>query len=183
MPTIKCNNKQIMLIEIALDTLSRMTCGQLNEAIRGMERMKGEAFPFMNGEIQKQDKCLDELKSILFPELHPNASYGVGKCVDGAQIAYEMVKKLQNFRTKDMKEAGVLKYETLHYSKEPLIEIHENNKNIIQQKCPICEGKGIVPSGFYNTLPGCTSISSNSYETCRNCESKGVVFIEQEGDR
>jgi len=124
MVNINCTEKQAMLIEVALDTLSRMSCGQLREAIRGMEHMRGKTFPFMHGEIQERDKHLDALKKVIFPELHRNASYGVGsEEIGDAQVSYEMVKKLQNYRTKDMKEAGVLKHAPLHYSSEPLIEV------------------------------------------------------------
>jgi hypothetical protein len=50
---------------------------------------------------------------------------------------------------------------------------------IIQQKCPICEGHGLVQGGFYNSIPGVMSISSNCTEVCRNCSGSGVVYVEQ----
>jgi RecJ-like exonuclease len=53
---------------------------------------------------------------------------------------------------------------------------------IIQQKCPICEGHGIVDGGFYNSTPGNQSISTNSSEICRNCNGTGVVYVKQEGE-
>lgn len=48
-----------------------------------------------------------------------------------------------------------------------------------QQKCPICEGHKIVQGGFYNTLPGCSGVSSAISEVCRNCNGEGVVYVEQ----
>ena len=42
---------------------------------------------------------------------------------------------------------------------------------IIQQKCPICEGNGIVSGVFYDIL---------ITETCKNCAGTGVVYVEQE---
>ena len=49
----------------------------------------------------------------------------------------------------------------------------------IQQKCPICEGHGIVSGGFYHTIAGCSGISNVSSEPCRNCNGSGVVYIEE----
>ena len=42
-------------------------------------------------------------------------------------------------------------------------------------KCPVCEGKGQVPAGFYylNTSP---SVINTSPETCRSCGGKGIIF-------
>lgn len=45
----------------------------------------------------------------------------------------------------------------------------ENNK------CPVCEGKGIVPGGFYNSLPGCTGTTASVTEYCRSCNGQGVL--------
>jgi len=49
----------------------------------------------------------------------------------------------------------------------------------IQQKCPICEGHGIVPGGFYNSVSGAEMISSSGTEMCRNCNGTGVVYVKQ----
>lgn len=35
-------------------------------------------------------------------------------------------------------------------------------------KCPVCKGKGGMPSGFYGTAPGA--------ETCRTCSGAGIVW-------
>ena len=42
-------------------------------------------------------------------------------------------------------------------------------------KCPVCEGRGLVPAGFYyqNSLP--TAVNTCP-ETCRSCYGKGVIF-------
>ena len=49
----------------------------------------------------------------------------------------------------------------------------------LQQKCPICEGHGNVPGGFYNALPNSPWSSTNVSETCRNCAGSGVVYVYQ----
>ena len=124
---IKCTEKQALLIEIALDTLSRLTAGQLGELKRGIECFKGQ---WIDVDWEEYDKVLYKLKKHLFPELHENAYYGVGmKELGDGQIAYEMVKKLQNFRVRNkVEDCGVLRHEPLHYSKEPLIEVIEDDK-------------------------------------------------------
>lgn len=51
---------------------------------------------------------------------------------------------------------------------------------IIQQKCPICEGHGNVIGGFYNSLPGCQTVTTHVSETCRNCCGTGIVYVLQD---
>jgi len=54
---------------------------------------------------------------------------------------------------------------------------------IIQQKCPICEGRGNVIGGFYSATPGCQTVTSHLTETCRNCLGIGVVYVQQDGEK
>lgn len=42
-------------------------------------------------------------------------------------------------------------------------------------KCPVCEGKGQVPAGFYYTNAAPTVINT-SPELCKSCGGKGIVF-------
>ena len=51
----------------------------------------------------------------------------------------------------------------------------------IAQRCPVCQGSGNVPGGFYNVCAGhATSWSSSSaMEKCRSCVD-GLVYVEQE---
>ena len=51
------------------------------------------------------------------------------------------------------------------------------------EKCPVCLGNGLVPNGFYGStqqIDGCLTWSSSSteFETCRACDGKGYVVIE-----
>ena len=41
--------------------------------------------------------------------------------------------------------------------------------------CPVCQGHGSVPAGFYG-LPGCTSTASTTPDTCRACDGTGVLW-------
>ena len=44
------------------------------------------------------------------------------------------------------------------------------------QKCPICEGHGLVPFGFYNATAGLQgSTTANTMEACRACGGYGVI--------
>ncbi len=135
MVTIKCTDKQAILIEIALDSMGRMVSGQLHEIITGMDCIKGECFQadLIDGAASgyKLGMHIEEcLKPLLFPQLKRNESYGVGqKEIGDAQIAYEMVKKLQNYRAKkdNHREWSCMHHTPLHYSKEPLIEVTGDN--------------------------------------------------------
>lgn len=42
-------------------------------------------------------------------------------------------------------------------------------------RCPICNGTGNVPGGFYNSTGG-TFISNVSIEVCRSCSGKGYII-------
>ena len=43
-------------------------------------------------------------------------------------------------------------------------------------KCPVCEGRGFVYNGFYQTLQDYYTSSSTATETCRTCGGKGIVW-------
>lgn len=42
-------------------------------------------------------------------------------------------------------------------------------------KCPICNGKGIVPAGFYTSITY-NWISANTSEKCRTCNGQGIIW-------
>lgn len=43
-------------------------------------------------------------------------------------------------------------------------------------KCPVCNGKGIVPTGFYNSLSGYYISSTTVSEKCRSCNGTGIIW-------
>jgi hypothetical protein len=55
-----------------------------------------------------------------------------------------------------------------------------NNKTVQLQgpyKCPVCEGRGTVPSGFYNQGTwGTWVVSAWGVEMCRSCQGTGVLW-------
>ena len=40
--------------------------------------------------------------------------------------------------------------------------------------CPVCSGRGIVPSGFYTFKSG--GILTTNPETCRTCNGAGIIW-------
>lgn len=52
------------------------------------------------------------------------------------------------------------------------------------EKCPVCLGNGLVPNGFYGTTNmgesgGLEWVSTSTEpETCRACDGKGYVVVE-----
>lgn len=43
-------------------------------------------------------------------------------------------------------------------------------------RCPVCNGNGIVPCGFYSQTSGVWSTTSVMPETCRSCNGTGIVW-------
>lgn len=46
---------------------------------------------------------------------------------------------------------------------------------MLAERCPVCSGKGIVPSNFYTLGNGGTSNTATP-QTCRSCNGSGVVW-------
>ena len=42
-------------------------------------------------------------------------------------------------------------------------------------RCPICNGTGIVPGGFYLSVNGCCS-ATQATEMCRQCQGSGIIW-------
>ena len=49
---------------------------------------------------------------------------------------------------------------------------------ILQQRCPVCEGNGLVSGAFYYSVSGYGS-STNTTEKCKNCDGTGIVHVDQ----
>jgi RecJ-like exonuclease len=46
-------------------------------------------------------------------------------------------------------------------------------------RCPVCEGNGIVPKGFYEKISAKWSSIGSISEECRSCRGKGYVTIRE----
>jgi len=47
-------------------------------------------------------------------------------------------------------------------------------------KCPICNGTGNVPGGFYESVGDGEWASTRLADECRKCEGKGIIWSESE---
>ena len=52
---------------------------------------------------------------------------------------------------------------------------HSELKGKVPHKCPVCDGRGFVPGGFYGNTTGNWSTSSTAPETCRSCVN-GIIW-------
>jgi DnaJ-class molecular chaperone len=50
------------------------------------------------------------------------------------------------------------------------------------EKCPVCEGRGTVPHGFYDTTNGEWISTSIVPEKCRSCDGRGYVVVNGSGN-
>lgn len=50
------------------------------------------------------------------------------------------------------------------------------SKSLAPHRCPVCNGNGLVPNGFYMQTSGHWSTSSITPETCRSCSGTGIVW-------
>jgi len=55
-----------------------------------------------------------------------------------------------------------------------------NDKKLTPYKCPVCEGRGVVPFGFYdysNKFKTINDIETEiPIEMCRTCIGKGIIW-------
>ena len=50
------------------------------------------------------------------------------------------------------------------------------SKSLASHLCPVCNGNGLVPNGFYMQTSSHWSTSSITPETCRSCGGTGIVW-------
>jgi hypothetical protein len=43
------------------------------------------------------------------------------------------------------------------------------------QRCPVCEGRGHVPLGFYRDIPADAGVTEIAMTCCRTCAGRGMV--------
>lgn len=62
----------------------------------------------------------------------------------------------------------------------PMPDTHINYEKSISQPrlgkiCPVCNGKGMVPAGFYDFHPSSECTIASTPEMCRACGGSGVI--------
>ena len=58
----------------------------------------------------------------------------------------------------------------------PPLFIADVSKSLAPHRCPVCNGSGLVPNGFYMQTSSHWSTSSITPEICRSCGGTGVVW-------
>ena len=58
----------------------------------------------------------------------------------------------------------------------PPLLIADVSKSLAPHRCPVCNGNGLVPNGFYMQTSGHWSTSSITPEQCRSCNGTGIVW-------
>jgi len=48
--------------------------------------------------------------------------------------------------------------------------------SLVPHRCPVCNGNGLVPNGFYAQTSGNWSTASTVPESCRSCYGTGIVW-------
>lgn len=51
---------------------------------------------------------------------------------------------------------------------------------VIYQKCPVCDGRGMVGFGFYNPYQQMAITASMDPIECRTCKGKTIIHIMEE---
>lgn len=57
--------------------------------------------------------------------------------------------------------------------------MNEQLNQIILAICPVCQGRGFVAQGFYQSCQTDTFVGTGGIETCRSCKGKGYVNIQE----
>ena len=50
------------------------------------------------------------------------------------------------------------------------------------ERCPVCNGTGRVPSGFYYRVTGTWGSTGTQSEVCRSCGGRGYIEVHDELD-
>ena len=48
--------------------------------------------------------------------------------------------------------------------------------------CPVCNGNGLVPNGFYTQTTGMWSTADTTPETCQSCGGTGYLVVPEDSE-
>jgi len=149
---IELTEKQLDVMQEALESFSRGICGQLDYSIftKSLKwRLKKDNSDY--GKNSREiDQAINTIKRLVF-ELEPNSSYGIGmsknitpnceKPIPEADIAYEMYKMINYKWQQDSKKNGTKTGWTVHdsppliYSDQPLMVVEDiTDSDIVDKK-------------------------------------------------
>ena len=140
--TIELNKKQLMMVADTLELVSRMLSGQLTvSTIYPFRDILYEQKNKNNIDIKREkiEEHLREIKKILFPSLHFNASHGIGYNDNShSDHLYEMYKQIRHLLQRENEMNGkdtpnVHSGVPLRLTKNPLIVVR-NAKELTRNK-------------------------------------------------
>lgn len=94
---IEFTREQLSVVQQACEFMSRFCCGQLDmlpQSFQGYLRQEKES---VDDYCQRRDLWLHGLKiakQAMFPELTPNASYGIGSKYEEANVCYDIYRPI-----------------------------------------------------------------------------------------
>ena len=93
--TIKCNEKQAVIIKEALDLYSRLLMGQVTELDNFFTR---NTDCWKHPDRDNIAYYAESIKNIVYPELIGYDSFGIfnAKCPEESKIAYDIIQVLRN---------------------------------------------------------------------------------------
>lgn len=89
------------------------------------------------------------------------AEFAISGKLDNKVTAKEATKKIENALD--------------CYAKSEVKKAIEDKKGS-PFRCPICNGTGFVPIGFYSNTSGECAASETVTENCRSCDGTGIVW-------
>ncbi len=66
--------------------------------------------------------------------------------------------------------------ENFNEAEDSVLNIADVRKSLAPHLCPVCNGNGLVPNGFYMQTSGHWLTSSITPEACRSCGGTGIVW-------
>lgn len=66
--------------------------------------------------------------------------------------------------------------ENINESENSVLYVADVSKSLAPHRCPVCNGNGLVPNGFYMQTSGNWSTTNITPEMCRSCSGVGIVW-------
>lgn len=133
---------------------------------------------FFNGELESGTEIIinDDVHLIVGDEsIETEEEEDLFDMIDTSDLWEEVKIK----RDKLNYTAGKLTYASYlppHSCSVPGVELLSPNKKECHC-CPVCNGSGMVPNGFYNSTSGIFITSTTTPITCRSCWGKGYIVL------
>ncbi len=101
----------------------------------------------------------DDLIHILVGVLHSSRRGGIRE-----GLVKDMATEVSFYKKESLDEL---------FSKQPIEAVPKIN--LLVTACPVCNGNGLVPNGFYRQTSGNWMTTDLTPEKCRSCDGTGVI--------